>query len=147
MGNVLETAMSRTEAGSRPADRAAASMRARTPASRSEMLLSLLLDHRLKRGERRLDLRRLRAVRVDLQVGLERADRQREVAEVERRHAELVVRHRHVRVGLGGGFELCLGFGKLLRIEQDDALVVDRLGAAAAAGAASGPAGKLGGVG
>ena len=34
MGKVLETATSRTEEGSRPADRAAASIRARIPARR-----------------------------------------------------------------------------------------------------------------
>src|SRR5512138_627818 len=114
-GNVLETATSRTEEGSRPADRAAASMRARTSAKRPEIDIvrtvrivrvvrivhafgsfgikrtrttrticerterferaerfeRLFPDHRLQGGKRRLDLGRLRSVRIELQVFFE----------------------------------------------------------------------------
>ena len=138
IGKVLETATSRTEEGSRPAD---GRRRVRCAADLGQPAGDAS-DMRLEAKPRTeptsspspgapgsgLHFGRLRAVRVDLQVGLERRDRVGNLAEVERRHAELIVRHRHVRVGLGRRLELRLGLGELAGVEQDDALVVERFG-------------------
>jgi hypothetical protein len=80
----------------------------------------------VQRRQRGFDLRCLGPARIELQVRLERADREIEVAEVERGHSKLVVRQRHLRVGLGRAFKRRLGSRELAAIEQRHALVVER---------------------
>ena len=75
----------------------------------------------------------VRSVRRELQVGLELGRGAGEVALVHQRHAELIVRFGVIRVRGDRAFELLLRVGDLAGVPEDDALVEQRVGVAAAA--------------
>src|SRR5205085_166170 len=133
---VLETAISRTEAGSRPTRSAARAICSRTPASRvwsvetastqkSELSLFLELCNQSLRGGG------VGAIGRELEIGLELRRRAGEVALVHQCHAELIVSLSVVGVGLERGFECLLGFRDLSAVPQHDALIEERIRAAA----------------
>ena len=123
--------MRRMRAGSRPARPAARAMRSRTSASRARSATASITTS-CSCATSALAVAALGPSGASFRYVSNSVAGLRQLALVHERHAELVVRLGVVRVRGDRRLELLLRLGNLAGVPEDDALVVERVGVAAA---------------